>query len=130
MQLLQLVESIDHVVGSGELFGSFAQTCFDFKVFLEVIFAHFVVHTQEVVTLFYGVLETFPSVCHAFGRDGTQFFPLGLECFEGVVVFVDEFSICGQLFELFDDFEFARQVSLSFRFCFCRDFSTAHFDVG
>ena len=46
MQFLQLVESGNNIFLVSQLFGSFAEMCFDFQILFEVIFAEFIVQFQ------------------------------------------------------------------------------------
>ena len=129
VQLLQLVEGANHIFLLGELLSGFADARFNLQVLLEVIFAHLMIDAQEVVALLHIVVVVFPSVGDVFGRDGANFLPLGLECFESIVVFVDLLSVCGKTFDLLDDSELSRQICLAFSFSLFSHFCTAHLDI-
>ena len=128
MKFLQRVESGDHIFVFGELFGSFAEADFYFEVLFEVVGAHFVVETQQVIDLLHVVVEVFPRFGDVLGGDVADFLPFGLQGFEAVVFFVDLFGLCHHLFEFVDEGELFFQVGLACGFGFGGDFGAHFFD--
>jgi hypothetical protein len=128
MKFLQRVESGDHIFVFGELFGSFAEADFYFEVLFEVVGAHFVVETQQVIDLLHVVVEVFPRFGDVLGGDVADFLPFGLQGFEAVVFFVDLFGLCHHLFEFVDEGELFFQVGLACGFGFGGDFGADFFD--
>ena len=126
VQLLQGVESGDHIFVFGELFGRFAEAGFDFEVLFEIVGAHFMVDAQEIIELLDVVVEVFPCFGDLLCGNVADFLPFGLQGLETIVLFVDLFGLRHHLFDFLDDVELVLQVGLASGFGFCGNFG-AHF---
>ena len=132
MEFLQLVEGGNGVLDFGQLLGGFAEVGLDFQIFLEVIGAEFMIQSQLIVELFHVELVVFPQLGSSFSGHGLDFFPLSLQLFESVIVFVRFVGRDGHGLDLLDDVEFLLQIILLFLFssllCFGTEFADeSHF---
>ena len=116
MKLLQLVESRNYVGLFSQFFCSFAQASLLFQVFLEVIFAEFIVQLHHVIEFFGVELVSLPQLIYFCYRSLTCFIPFLLQFLKFVVYLVGIFLRFGQELHSFQDTQFLGLVFFLFLF--------------